>query len=53
MAQIQFSLKKKKRLTSRTQGNPHPFTPDNILFLPYALPQSGRHKCISPLMALE
>ena len=39
---------KKKRLMSRTLGNPHPFTPDNMLFLPYALPQRGRHKCITP-----
>ena len=51
MAQIQFSLIKKKDWTSRTLAYPLPSTSDNISFLPYPPPpnppQSGCHMFIT------
>ena len=49
MAQIQFSLMKKKDWTSRTLAKLPPPTSDNISFcLTPTPPQSGRHMCITP-----
>ena len=50
LAQIKFSLIKKKDWTSRTLATPHLLTFDNIWFLPYTLKVDAM--CASPLMWL-